>query len=231
MKKALVIVMSLLLLSIFTLPSYAHSGRTDSSGGHRNSVTGNYHYHCGGHPEHEHIFGVCPYDIKDNVSGGNKNDDTKGIVIASILLPIIAIILIATIRDQIKKNRCTPVKTNLSANKATVNTIDISEIIVNCSAILDEYVSIDSIISSYKDELLQRAKNILENKKELLNTENADRLSLSLVCASVSKLISSKNKEDAEELFHLYEDLLTRALSEGYIDESRKQELLQSIIK
>ncbi len=44
----------------------AHSGRTDSNGGHRDnknkSGLGSYHYHCGGHPAHLHTNGICPYD-------------------------------------------------------------------------------------------------------------------------------------------------------------------------
>lgn len=44
----------------------AHSGRTDSAGGHHDnknaSGLGAYHYHCGGHPAHLHTNGVCPYD-------------------------------------------------------------------------------------------------------------------------------------------------------------------------
>lgn len=43
----------------------AHSGRTDSSGGHKDnknkSGLGSYHYHCGGNPPHLHNGGVCPY--------------------------------------------------------------------------------------------------------------------------------------------------------------------------
>jgi len=43
----------------------AHSGRTDSSGGHKDnqndSGLGSYHYHCGGNPPHLHTNGVCPY--------------------------------------------------------------------------------------------------------------------------------------------------------------------------
>lgn len=43
----------------------AHSGRTDSSGGHRDnknaSGLGSYHYHCGGYPAHLHTDGICPY--------------------------------------------------------------------------------------------------------------------------------------------------------------------------
>lgn len=40
----------IIVFVIFCLPafSYSHSGRTDSSGGHFNRKTGEYHYHSGG---------------------------------------------------------------------------------------------------------------------------------------------------------------------------------------
>lgn len=45
--------------------TFAHSGRTDSDGGHRDNKNkrglGNYYYHCGGHPAHLHTNGVRPY--------------------------------------------------------------------------------------------------------------------------------------------------------------------------
>lgn len=45
--------------------AFAHSGRTDSSGGHKDnknkSGLGYYHYHCGGYPAHLHTYGYCPY--------------------------------------------------------------------------------------------------------------------------------------------------------------------------
>lgn len=57
---ALVVVFTLILTSF----TFAHSGRTDSSGGHRDnknkSGLGSYHYHCGGNPPHLHNGG-CPY--------------------------------------------------------------------------------------------------------------------------------------------------------------------------
>lgn len=58
----------LLLITLFCLMSFsinAHSGRTDSSGGHHDnknaSGLGYYHYHCGGYPAHLHPNGYCPY--------------------------------------------------------------------------------------------------------------------------------------------------------------------------
>ena len=62
------------------LVAEAHSGRTDSSGGHRDnrnaSGLGYYHYHCGGHPAHLHTNGVCPYAAGSG-SSGSKSTGTK----------------------------------------------------------------------------------------------------------------------------------------------------------
>lgn len=53
--------------------TYAHSGRTDASGGHKDnknkSGLGNYHYHCGGYPAHLHEGGICPYTGGGTASG------------------------------------------------------------------------------------------------------------------------------------------------------------------
>lgn len=63
-----VVRMLLLALSIFVILTsgvMAHSGRTDSSGGHKDnhnkSGLGYYHYHCGDNPAHLHTDGYCPY--------------------------------------------------------------------------------------------------------------------------------------------------------------------------
>lgn len=66
----------LITLSIIVVGTnvFGHSGRTDSSGGHKDnknkSGLGSYHYHCGGHPAHLHTNGVCPYSSS---SSSNKN--------------------------------------------------------------------------------------------------------------------------------------------------------------
>ena len=58
----LLIAVSLMLIQTNT---YAHPGRTDARGGHKDnknkSGLGSYHYHCGGNPAHLHTNGVCPY--------------------------------------------------------------------------------------------------------------------------------------------------------------------------
>lgn len=55
--------------------AYAHGGKTDANGGHRDnknvSGLGPYHYHCGGYPAHLHIGGVCPY--KSSISAPSES--------------------------------------------------------------------------------------------------------------------------------------------------------------
>lgn len=66
----------------FALTVFAHSGRTDGSGGHYDRSTGEYHYHHG-YPAHDHIGGVCPYDYDDKtgessgISSGSKPTTTR----------------------------------------------------------------------------------------------------------------------------------------------------------
>ena len=72
------------------LVALAHPGRTDSSGGHTDHSTGEYHYHHG-EPAHQHTDkdgdGIleCPYRINGSLDTTNKtthsvairNDDDK----------------------------------------------------------------------------------------------------------------------------------------------------------
>ena len=62
MKRLLI---GILVIFLLTMTVSAHSGRTDSNGGHKdnNNVSGlgDYHYHCGGYPAHLHTKGYCPY--------------------------------------------------------------------------------------------------------------------------------------------------------------------------
>ena len=72
--KLKIISILLIALSIISIGvnAYGHSGRTDSSGGHKDnknkSGLGSYHYHCGGHPAHLHTNGVCPYSSSSSSS-------------------------------------------------------------------------------------------------------------------------------------------------------------------
>lgn len=77
MKRRVLVVFSIIVL----IPSIciAHSGRTDSNGGHWDYSTGGYHYHHG-YSAHKHINGLCPYetDLKDLLP--DKCSNCNGIV-------------------------------------------------------------------------------------------------------------------------------------------------------
>jgi len=79
----------LLIAIIFCNNLYAHEGRTDSKGGHKDnknvSGLGSYHYHCGDYPEHLHKGGVCPYKSTSNSSTKTSNPKpTEKIISVSI---------------------------------------------------------------------------------------------------------------------------------------------------
>ena len=73
----------IIIFGIFLMGTctFAHSGRTDSSGGHRDnknkSGLGSYHYHCGGYPAHLHTNGVCPYTSSSSSSKSNTSAESS----------------------------------------------------------------------------------------------------------------------------------------------------------
>jgi len=81
-----IVAFSVLLLFLCT-NAFAHSGRTDSSGGHKDnnniSGLGYYHYHHG-KPAHLHPNGICPFE-DDYLSGTesvyftNNNDNSENV--------------------------------------------------------------------------------------------------------------------------------------------------------
>ncbi len=75
MKKIVLGMLCISLIFPYTNLS-AHSGRTDSSGGHHDnknaSGLGSYHYHCGGHPAHLHNNGICPYSPASTKTASQK---------------------------------------------------------------------------------------------------------------------------------------------------------------
>lgn len=82
-----------MLILIFGISAYAHSGNTDGSGGHYDNSTGDYHYHHG-LPAHRHPNGKCPYSNNtQNYSNGssgsgssNDNGSQIGIFFACLII-------------------------------------------------------------------------------------------------------------------------------------------------
>lgn len=80
MKKRFVVLASAIMIMAQSFVVYAHSGRTDSSGGHRDnknkSGLGAYHYHCGGYPAHLHTNG-CPYTGGGASSSNSQSESSS----------------------------------------------------------------------------------------------------------------------------------------------------------
>lgn len=78
-------------MMFFSTVAYAHSGKTDSSGGHYDHSSGEYHYHHG-YSAHSHydMDGDgdidCPYNFEDKTNHdntSNNDSDTEHIVTGS----------------------------------------------------------------------------------------------------------------------------------------------------
>ena len=76
-----ILVLLLVFCFLFSSVCFAHSGRTDSNGGHKDnknaSGLGSYHYHCGGYPAHLHTGGVCPYSGGGSTSSSSTSSSSS----------------------------------------------------------------------------------------------------------------------------------------------------------
>ena len=95
MRKNKVKILSILLITLsiilIGINAYAHSGRTDSRGGHKDnknkSGLGSYHYHCGGYPAHLHTNGVCPYSSSPSSSERSTSSFSTSIMEETSTVP------------------------------------------------------------------------------------------------------------------------------------------------
>lgn len=78
-----IFLVSVLCISLLLFPASAHSGRTDSNGGHTNHSTGEYHYHHG-YAAHQHPNGVCPYASTASSNSSSSETSLNGYAEAAI---------------------------------------------------------------------------------------------------------------------------------------------------
>lgn len=104
-----VVSVSLLVIVICSLISFwvtAHSGKTDSNGGHYDHSTGEYHYHHG-YPAHDHYDmdgdgrKDCPYKFDNKTNSGSNTSTSKpknqksGIDFWSVVIAILLLVPIS----------------------------------------------------------------------------------------------------------------------------------------
>ena len=74
MRKIKTILIIFVVIFLFSgITASAHSGGTDSRGGHYNHFTGDYHYHHG-RPAHDHPDGVCQYAVNSKSQNSDKDE-------------------------------------------------------------------------------------------------------------------------------------------------------------
>ncbi len=97
MRKIFIICCVVLIISSIPLLAIAHSGRTDSHGGHHDNINGGYHYHHG-YSAHQHPNGECPYKTSATTSSQTSYSSTSNSKsTGGISLPVSDIICIVLV--------------------------------------------------------------------------------------------------------------------------------------
>ena len=169
MKKKHFLLLAALLISIILIIAVsAHSGRTDSKGGHTDHSTGQYHYHHG-YSAHQHTNGECPYDFKDktNHSSSNSNNlattsedkELRAFWWITIILAIAAGIAILIIKI-IDNRTISKLNTEISSKDSEIRSLqhkiettkkEIADVMYYANKSIYEITSIPGVIDIYID--------------------------------------------------------------------------------
>lgn len=135
MKKALILMSSLLFLFCFSISVVAHPGSLDSNGGHWNHKTGEYHYHNGDNNDVtssgklEHTYNYDRHYNPNNFNNTNSKSPSQQettrtrtvtvalIIIASVVLGLTATFLVLRFRDKAPYHWCEYVPQGLYVGK------------------------------------------------------------------------------------------------------------------
>jgi len=164
-KKVLTIIAIICLIIAMSGNCFAHSGRTDSSGGHKDnqnkSGLGSYHYHCGGHPAHLHDNGVCPYSSGSSSSSSSTSSSSKSTTSTSSSKSSTESVAASSSINATSTPVPTPVPTSTPKPIITATSVEINENITNMkvgesikltASILPENTEDKSITWSSNDE-------------------------------------------------------------------------------
>lgn len=177
-KKTISILLTILTIISIGVNSYAHSGRTDSSGGHKDnnnkSGLGSYHYHCGGHPAHLHTNGVCPYSSsssssKSSASSSSSSTKTTSTVPTTIVVTDIKINENVTSMKEGESQKLTATITPDDATDKNITWKSSDESIATVSAlgevIAKKYGTVDITATSSNGKISTIKINIKESPK------------------------------------------------------------------
>lgn len=191
------------ILLAFPTTILAHSGKTDSSGGHKdkNNVSGlgSYHYHCGGYPAHLHDGGVCPYSgsAKSSTTTKSTTNNSKASTAKAESSTEAKNVILKASKSKIEINEeltivatVTPISANnksltWKSSDNSIATVSSSGVV---KAIKDGTVSITAISSNGKSDTL----NITVNKPKINVTElNLDESDITLETGNENRIIAN----------------------------------------
>lgn len=198
MKKAfkifLIALSAIIIISGSCVAVFAHPGKTDSSGGHYDRSTGEYHYHHG-HPAHQHDNGTCPYDFKNNKKSTEKyyNYEETTTKVQTTEIETFATIIV---EDNTKSNNSNEIDYDSLRNKAKINDW-VQEYLNNYEKLNNYYSSARQQISkanTYDSELYSNFSSL--NKKVIASLPN------------YKKYISNDKYNEIQQKTKLYEHFL-----------------------
>lgn len=205
-KKVVTIIAMICLIIAMSGNCFAHSGRTDSSGGHKDnknkSGLGSYHYHCGGHPAHLHSNGVCPYSSNPDSSERTTTSVSSSSTITKPTVPSTVDVVEVKINENIESLEIGESKVltvTIEPSNATDKTIiwkSSDENIVTVSTtgiIIAKRAGTVEITATSSNE---KTSMIKINVKEEPKTENNDII---MTSASIYNDITNSDKTNNEE--------------------------------
>lgn len=181
-RKIILILVTILSIISIGVNAYAHSGRTDSNGGHRDnqnkSGLGSYHYHCGGHPAHLHTNGVCPYSSSSSSSKSSTSSSSSSSTKTTSTVPTTIVVTDIKINENVtsmKEGESQKLTATVTPNDATDKNItwkssdeSIATVSTTGEVVAKKYGTVDITATSSNG----KTSTIKINIKELPKAEN-----------------------------------------------------------
>ena len=210
-KKLISIFLVILTIISIGVNAYAHSGKTDSNGGHRDnenkSGLGSYHYHCGGNPAHLHTNGVCPYSSSSSSSESNDSSSSSNVTTTATVPATVGVMDIRineniTDMEEGETKQLTATITPDDATDKSIATVnEIGEIVAK------KYGTVDITVSSSNGKTSTMTINI----KDVPKAENSDVITASTDNNNATNNITTENKDDS----NIFSNIITFGLLGG----------------
>lgn len=211
--KLKIISILLIALSIISIGvnAYGHSGRTDSSGGHKDnknkSGLGSYHYHCGGHPARLHTNGVCPYSSISSSSKSSTSSSSSSSTKTTSTVPTTIVVTDIKINENVtsmKEGESQKLTATVTPNDATDKKIiwkssdeSIAAVSTTGEVVAKKYGRVDITATSSNGKISTIKINIKESPKvennAIINTSTNSK-------NNITNNTTTDSKEDSNPL-------------------------------